>query len=64
VPIVPVGEPVFFEPLAVAVDLSGPSHETLLAELDRIIGEMHEDGTLTGISEEWYDGLDLTKATE
>ena len=64
VPIVTVGDPVFFEPLAVAVDLSGPSHEALLAELDRIIGEMHEDGTLTGFSEEWYDGLDLTKATE
>ena len=64
VPIVTVGDPVFFEPLAVAVDLSGPSHEALLAELDRIVGEMHADGTLTGFSEEWYDGLDLTKATE
>ncbi len=64
VPIVPVGEPVFFEPLAVAVDLSGPSYETLLAELDRIIGEMHDDGTLTRLSEKWYDGLDLTKANE
>jgi len=64
VPLVTVGDPVFFEPLAVAVDLSGPSHEALLAELDRIIGEMHADGTLTGFSEEWYDGLDLTKATE
>ena len=29
-------------------------------EIDRIIGEMHEDGTLTSISEEWYEGVDLT----
>nr|MBA2556678.1 transporter substrate-binding domain-containing protein [Chloroflexota bacterium] len=64
IPIVAVGDPVFFEPLAVAVDRSGPPHEELLAELDRIVGEMHEDGTLTELSEKWYDGLDLTKATE
>ena len=57
---VEVGEPVFFEPLAVAVDLSAEGHESLLAELDRIIGEMHEDGTLTSLSETWFDGLDLT----
>ena len=25
-----------------------------------IVGDMHEDGTLTEFSEEWYDGLDLT----
>jgi polar amino acid transport system substrate-binding protein len=58
---VEVGEPVFYEPLAVAVDLSVEGHESLLAELDRIIGEMHEDGTLSGVSETWFDGLDLTK---
>ncbi|MEO7296562.1 MAG: transporter substrate-binding domain-containing protein [Candidatus Limnocylindria bacterium] len=57
---VEVGEPVFFEPLAVAVDLSEEGHESLLAELDRIVGEMHEDGTLSGLSETWFDGLDLT----
>jgi len=57
---VEVGEPVFFEPLAVAVDLSAEGHESLLAELDRIVGEMHDDGTLSGLSETWFDGLDLT----
>ena len=57
---VEVGEPVFFEPLAVAVDLSAEGHESLLAELDRIAGEMHDDGTLSGLSETWFDGLDLT----
>jgi polar amino acid transport system substrate-binding protein len=57
---VEIGDPVFFEPLAVAVDLSAEGHESLLAELDRIVGEMHEDGTLTEFSETWFDGLDLT----
>ncbi len=62
VPIVTVGDPVFFEPLAVATDKNGPAHEEFQAELDRIVAEMHSDGTLTALSEEWYDGLDLTKA--
>lgn len=62
VPIVTVGDPVFFEPLAVATDKAGPPHAELQAELDRIIREMHDDGTLRGFSEKWYDGLDLTVA--
>ena len=60
-PFVEVGEPVFFEALAVATDKEGPAHTELQAELDRIIAAMHEDGTLTAFSEEWFDGLDLTK---
>jgi ABC-type amino acid transport substrate-binding protein len=32
----------------------------LQAELDRIIAEMHSDGSLTALSEQWFDGLDLT----
>ena len=60
-PFTPVGDPVFYEPLAVAVDKQGPPHEQLLAELERIVGEMHADGTLTQLSEKWYEGRDLTK---
>ena len=56
---IPVGDPVFFEPLAAAIDKQSPTHTALLAEVDRIIGEMHEDGTLTAMSEEWF-GKDLT----
>ena len=59
-PFVEVGDPVFFEALAVATDKAGPAHAELQAELDRIIREMHEDGTLSSLSEEWFDGLDLT----
>jgi polar amino acid transport system substrate-binding protein len=56
---VAVGDPVFFEPLAAAIDKQSPTHAALLAEVDRIIGEMHEDGTLTAMSEQWF-GTDLT----
>jgi len=64
VEIVAVGDPVFFEPLAVATDKSDPAHAELQAALDQIVADMHEDGTLTGFSEEWYGGLDLTKKAE
>ncbi len=60
-PVKLVGEPVFYEPLAVAFDASAENTESLVEAVDRIIGEMHEDGTLTALSEEWYDGDDLTK---
>lgn len=61
IPIVAVGDPVFGEPLSIAIDKSGPPHAELLYEIDRIIGEMHEDGTLTALSNEWF-GLDMTQA--
>jgi polar amino acid transport system substrate-binding protein len=64
VAVVAVGDPVFYEPLAVAVDKSGPEHEQLLAALTQIVADMHEDGTLTAFSETWYDGLDLTVKSE
>ena len=28
--------------------------------VDQILSDMHADGTLTGFSEDWYGGLDLT----
>lgn len=61
VAMVKVGEPVFTENLAVAIDKAGPPHEALLAEIDGIIGQMHEDGTLTELSEKWFEGEDLTQ---
>ena len=59
-PVQIVGDPVFYEPLSVGFDKSAdPSSESLYEAVDEIVAEMHEDGTLTGFSEEWY-GLDLT----
>jgi len=60
-PMVKIGDPIFTENLAVAIDKSGPSHAALLFEIDKILGEMHADGSLTALSEEWFDGEDLTQ---
>lgn len=61
-PVKVVGDPVFGEPLAVAFDkgseLDGAS---LQEEVDQIVADMHADGTLTRLSEKWYDGIDVTK---
>ena len=59
-PLVTVGDPVYFEPLAIAIDKASPPHAELAAEIDKIIGEMHTDGTLSALSKKWFDGLDLT----
>lgn len=59
-PVTLVGDPVFFEPLAVAFDKSVENNDSLVAAVDAIIGDMHDDGTLTSFSETWYDGVDLT----
>jgi polar amino acid transport system substrate-binding protein len=72
-PVVLLGDPVYFEPLAVAFDNTVEDNDSLVAEIDRIIGEMHEDGTLSELSKKWFcddgsypcedpegHGLDLT----
>ena len=60
-PVKIVGDPVFYEPLAVAFDKKAPLDPTSLVEaVDQIVGEMHADGTLTELSKKWYNGLDLT----
>jgi polar amino acid transport system substrate-binding protein len=59
-PVKIVGDPVFYEPLSVGFDKSSdPSSESLYHAVDGIVKQMHEDGTLTAMSEKWY-GLDLT----
>ncbi len=60
-PVKIVGDPVFYEPLAVAMDKSSELDDASLVEaVDGIVGDMHEDGTLTELSKKWYDGTDLT----
>jgi polar amino acid transport system substrate-binding protein len=57
-----VGEPVFGEPLAIAFDKSSELDDaSLLSEVDAIVAEMHDDGTLTELSEQWYEGIDVTQ---
>jgi polar amino acid transport system substrate-binding protein len=62
-PLKVVGDPIYYEPLAVALDKNAPEDPVPLAEeIGRIIEEMHEDGTLSELSMKWYD-TDLTKKT-
>ena len=61
-PVTKVGDPVFYEPLAVAIDKSGPPDAEFLAAVDKIVGDMHADGTLTALSMKWF-GTDLTLKT-
>jgi polar amino acid transport system substrate-binding protein len=61
-PIKIVGDPVFYEPLAVAFDRASTlDGQSLVDEVGRIVEEMHADGTLTDLSMKWY-GEDLTTA--
>ncbi len=60
-PVKVVGDPLFYEPLSVAIDKSSELDPASLVEAtDQIVAEMHDDGTLTEFSEQWFDGLDLT----
>jgi polar amino acid transport system substrate-binding protein len=61
-PIKIVGDPLYYEPLAVAIDKQAPADpKPLVDEVSKHIKEMHEDGTLTELSKKWFDGIDLTK---
>ena len=63
-PIKVVGDPLFYEPLGVAIDKASPDDpKAFYEEVSKIIDEMHSDGTLTKLSGKWYDGTDLTKKT-
>ena len=59
-PVVAVGDPVFFEPLAVAFDKSGPDASDMVTRVNEILAEMHADGSLKAMSEKWF-GKDLTE---
>ena len=56
-PLKVVGDPLFLEPLAVAIDKGDPEFAAKLAE---IVEAMHQDGTLSELSTRWY-GADLTE---
>ena len=59
-PVKIVGDPVFNEPLSVGFDKSSdPSSESLYEAVDEIVGDMHDDGTLSGMAEKWYS-IDTT----
>jgi polar amino acid transport system substrate-binding protein len=55
-----VGDPIFFEPLAVCFDKAVEDRASLVDAVNQIVQDMHDDGTLTEMSKKWYDGIDLT----
>lgn len=60
-PVVKLGSAVFSEDLAAAFDKSSTlPTDSLHAEVDKIITGMHNDGTLTALSNQWF-GEDITK---
>ena len=62
-PIKIVGDPLFYEPLAAAIDASASQDtESFVARVSEIIEGMHEDGSLSELSNQWF-GLDLTTKT-
>lgn len=59
-PVVKLGSAVFSEDLAAAFDKSSTlPTDSLRAEVDKIITGMHNDGTLTALSNQWF-GEDIT----
>ena len=51
------GAPLYYEDLAFALKLGEPDW---LALLNYSVQTMHKDGSLTAMSKQWYNGLDLT----
>jgi polar amino acid transport system substrate-binding protein len=55
-----VGEPLYNEPLSVAIDRNSQlDPQDLVDRISEVIKEMHEDGTLSELSQKWY-GYDLS----
>jgi len=55
-----LGDPVYYEDLALAFDQKSSKDSKSLADaVSKIIDEMHKDGTLTKLSMKYY-GVDLT----
>ncbi len=62
VPIRPIGDPVYYEPLAAAADKSREGNTEFINKISEVLASMHKDGTLSKLSLKWY-GFDVTKKT-
>jgi polar amino acid transport system substrate-binding protein len=56
-----LGEPVFTEPIGIAVPGDGASAQSLVAELDQTLNAMRADGALAGLSRRTLSGADITQ---
>ena len=60
-PIKIVGDPLYYEPLCIALDKNDPKDSQSLADaVSQIVQDMHDDGTLSTLSKQWYGGVDWT----
>jgi polar amino acid transport system substrate-binding protein len=51
------GKPLYYEDLSMAVAKGETDWVNLLTYT---VNQMHKDGSLTAMSKQWYNGLDLT----
>ena len=58
-PIKKLGDPVYYEDLAAAMDKNIPNSEAFVEAVTKAIDEMRKDGTLTKLSVKWY-GVDIS----
>ncbi len=58
-PIKKLGDPVYYEALAAAMDKNVPNSDGFVQAVTKAVDDMHKDGTLTKLSVKWY-GVDLT----
>ena len=42
------------------IDKAVDDRESFVDAVNKIVQDMHDDGTLTAMSEKWYNGIDLT----
>jgi polar amino acid transport system substrate-binding protein len=56
-----IDEPTFVVSVAFALDKSGPDTASMLEVLNEIVADMHADGTLKSLSEQWLDEDVTTK---
>ncbi|SLM27498.1 Cystine ABC transporter, cystine-binding protein [Desulfamplus magnetovallimortis] len=54
-PIKMLGDPMYYEPLSVALDKSRANSESLISKLNEIIDSMYADGTLVKLSMQFYE---------
>jgi len=63
-PIKLVGDPLYYEPLAIAFDKNDPADAQSLSDaVAGVVEDMHADGTLSELSKKWYGGVDWTTAS-
>ena len=58
-PLKKIGDPVYYEDLAAAMDQNIPNSESFVDAVTKAIDEMRKDGTLTKLATKWY-GVDLS----